>query len=278
MALQVLYVKADEGIAVYHRSPGGGLTLHTASAAPGGTFCVTPNRSFMFVAGDGHFHTHPIDPQTGGLGDAVAGAAFTDGPAYMATDRSGRFLLHASYGACRARICLWSSSYCRSESCETLQFIGGKAQRPFISSYAFLCYENRIQIRARLPHPCRTHALRPRHKPFGRRPLLRGPRHRQRRPGRAGRRSSARAFPTTRTPSSPTRPTALSTCPASRSKAKSYAPPAAAAGPPPPRAPPRRRGHLTNRRLVSSQRPFGAGSSQGTGNAIHGFLFDAGTH
>ena len=108
MALQVLYANAAEGIAVYHRSAGGGLTLHTgASAAPGGTFCVSPNRGFMFVASDGHFRTHPIDPQTGGLGDAVAGAAFTDGPAYMATDRSGRFLLHASYGACRARICLW---------------------------------------------------------------------------------------------------------------------------------------------------------------------------
>ena len=97
MALQVLYATSGDGIAIFHRS-GDSLSLHGVSPAPSGAFTTSPNCAFLFVANDGHILSFAVDPATGDLSPVGSPAPFTDNPAYLACDRSGRFLLHASYG------------------------------------------------------------------------------------------------------------------------------------------------------------------------------------
>jgi 6-phosphogluconolactonase len=101
MALRCVYVAGGGGIVVYHRGEDGALSVHSELELPsgGGAFCVSPNRGYLFVATGGSFETFAIDPASGGLSPCgEPSPPFSDGPAYCTTDRSGRFLLHASYG------------------------------------------------------------------------------------------------------------------------------------------------------------------------------------
>ena len=100
--LQVLYASSGGGIVVYHRSADGAMTVASTLELPdgGGAFCVSPNRAYLFSATGGTcFTTFAIDPASGALtqcGDPSR--PITAGPAYVTTDRTGRFLLYASYG------------------------------------------------------------------------------------------------------------------------------------------------------------------------------------
>ncbi len=99
--LHAVYVGSGGGIVVYHRSEDGGLSVHSKLelADGAGSFCVTPNRGFLIVATGGHFESFVIDPVTGGLSPCgEPSPPFSDSPCYVTCDRSGRFLLHASYG------------------------------------------------------------------------------------------------------------------------------------------------------------------------------------
>ena len=102
MALQVLYASSGAGIVVYHRAAGGALAVASTHPLPGGggAFCVSPNRAFLISATGGTcFTTFAINPASGALAQrGEPSPPFTDGPAYVTTDRTGRFLLHASYG------------------------------------------------------------------------------------------------------------------------------------------------------------------------------------
>ena len=101
MSLQVLYAGCGGGIAVFHKQPAGPPKLHTIHEVDGGAgaFCVAPNAAHLFAAVSGSISTFAICPHSGEL-TAVGKPSppFTDGPAYLTTDRAGRFILHASYG------------------------------------------------------------------------------------------------------------------------------------------------------------------------------------
>ena len=102
--MQVLYTgEGPDGVATYHRGASGHLTKRGVSALPDGgspgAFCVSPNRHCLFVASsEGAIHTFLIDQGSGDLMPSGDPAPVTDGPAFLTADRSGRFLLHASYG------------------------------------------------------------------------------------------------------------------------------------------------------------------------------------
>jgi 6-phosphogluconolactonase len=105
MVVRAVYVGlgafSGGAIVVYHRHDDGGLSVHSKLELPDGAgpFCVSPNRQWLFVATGGHFESFAIDPSTGGLSPCgEPSPPFSDSPCYVTCDRSGRFVLHASYG------------------------------------------------------------------------------------------------------------------------------------------------------------------------------------
>jgi 6-phosphogluconolactonase len=91
----------------------GNLTLLTTAALPDADtagpslpLAVSPDRRFLFAgirAEPYRAVSFAIDPATGGL-TAVASAPLADSMAYLATDRTGRFLLSASYGGSKVAV------------------------------------------------------------------------------------------------------------------------------------------------------------------------------
>lgn len=101
MVLRTVYVASGGGIVIYHRDEDGGMSVHSKLELPGGVgpFCVSPNRGFLFVASAGRFESFAIDAATGSLSPCgQPSPPFSDNPCYVTCDRSGRFVLHASYG------------------------------------------------------------------------------------------------------------------------------------------------------------------------------------
>ena len=100
-ATQLLYAGAGDAIAVYHRADDGSLTLQRSVPVPGGVraLCLAPdNYSMHVVTPENQCLTLKVDQASGDLtpsgGDAVP---LPIAPAYATTDKTGRFVLLASY-------------------------------------------------------------------------------------------------------------------------------------------------------------------------------------
>ncbi len=104
------YVSLDgeNRIAIYEVDESDGTLTKGAEislAGAPGALCVSPSREFMFasVRSLGQLASFRVDPATGGLSlRSVVPAG--DDPAFVATDRSGRFLLTAYYVAAKVTV------------------------------------------------------------------------------------------------------------------------------------------------------------------------------
>src|SRR5512146_219809 len=109
MLATVAYVgnAESQSVTVFSLSPGGALSeIETVAvsgpAKPGSTtpMAISPDKRFLFVGLRNEPYsaaTFAIDAKTGKLA-YVGSGPFVDAMAYIATDRSGKFLLGASYG------------------------------------------------------------------------------------------------------------------------------------------------------------------------------------
>ena len=103
-ATYVYVSNAEDGdIGVYALHADG--TLHARGRAPAGTpvgpLAASPDRRFLYAGVRSKpftAHTFAIDPGTGGL-TAVATGPLAESFPFIATDKTGRYLLGASYGA-----------------------------------------------------------------------------------------------------------------------------------------------------------------------------------
>lgn len=102
-------VAADKRIAVYHLDPETGKLTHrsdcdVANGEPG-ALTVSPDRRFLLAAirSTGKLASFRIDPATGRLTHLNTVPVGAD-PAFVATDRTGRYLLTAFYVAARVTV------------------------------------------------------------------------------------------------------------------------------------------------------------------------------
>lgn len=101
-------LQGDDRILIFAMDPRtGGLDRRDAVAVPGGPapLAISPQRTFLYVGRRGacEVSSFRIDQQTGGL-THIGAVALESDPCYMATDRTGRFLLSAYYQAGKAAV------------------------------------------------------------------------------------------------------------------------------------------------------------------------------
>ena len=102
MAVQLLYAGAGDAIAIYQRAANGDLTLQRSVPVAGGVraLCLSPDAFSMHVvtAEEPTCLTLKVDQASGDLtpsgGDPVP---LPIAPCYMTTDKTGRYVLLASY-------------------------------------------------------------------------------------------------------------------------------------------------------------------------------------
>src|SRR5689334_20115968 len=104
MAATFVYVSnAEDGdIGIHTLQPDGSLQARgrVPAGKPVGPLAASPDRKYLYASVRSKpftAHAFAIDPKTGGLKPVAAGPLAESLP-YIATDRTGRYLLGASYG------------------------------------------------------------------------------------------------------------------------------------------------------------------------------------
>jgi 6-phosphogluconolactonase len=106
----LLYAGENDTIVIYNRAANGDLERRAAVPLPRPcrSLCFAPDRYHLYLATNGDpddaakpalILTFAVDPATGALSQVGDGVPVPKVPAYVTTDRSGRWLLAAAYNS-----------------------------------------------------------------------------------------------------------------------------------------------------------------------------------